>query len=171
VYPAHTPPSEIAQVRTVTATFQAGHASSILVTRSTAKGLVSSLLNMPKLFEHQHNKNDRAGYIYSMIIGTRPTEVPCQAELHGPRIGLAEVDHARCRAHFVPNIFMSFSCKDWAQSPTTGMPAVIACCYGEGDDHVLCQGARDLPSRARRLLLGPTLARSPHARPTPVRRR
>jgi hypothetical protein len=70
--------------------------------------------------------------MYSMIIGTRPTEVPCQAELHGPRIGLAEVDHARCRAHFVPNMFMSFSCKDWAQSPTTGMPAVIACCYGEG---------------------------------------
>jgi hypothetical protein len=29
-------------------------------------------------------------------------------------------------------MFMSFSCKDWAQSPTTGMPAVIACCYGEG---------------------------------------
>jgi hypothetical protein len=83
--------------------FQAGYASSILVTRSTAKGLVSSLLNMPKLFEHQHNKNDRAGYMYSMIIG--------------PRIGLAEVDHARCRAQFVPNIFMSFSCKDLAQSP------------------------------------------------------
>jgi hypothetical protein len=58
---------------------------------------------MPKLFEHQHNKNDRAGYMYSMIIGTRPTEMPCQAGLHGPRIGLAEVDHARCRAHFVPN--------------------------------------------------------------------
>ena len=40
--PEHTPPSEIAQVRTVTATFQAGHASSILVTRSSASLLYDS---------------------------------------------------------------------------------------------------------------------------------
>ena len=46
------------------------------------------------------------------------------------------------------------------------MPAVIACCDGEGDDHVLCQGARDLPSRAS--AFRSTLARSPHARPTPA---
>jgi hypothetical protein len=49
--------------------FQAGHASSILVTRSTSSLLVNSLLVWPKLFEHPDGKNDQAGHTYSMIIG------------------------------------------------------------------------------------------------------
>jgi hypothetical protein len=49
--------------------FQAGHASSILVTRSTSSLLVNSLLVWPNLFEHPDGKNDQAGHADSMIIG------------------------------------------------------------------------------------------------------
>jgi hypothetical protein len=41
----HAPPPEIGRLGTPAATFQAGHASSILVTRSTASGPVASLLD------------------------------------------------------------------------------------------------------------------------------
>jgi hypothetical protein len=51
VFPEHTPPSEIAQARAVTATFQAGHASSILVTRSRAKALVGAFFGMAEIME------------------------------------------------------------------------------------------------------------------------
>jgi hypothetical protein len=39
--------------------FQAGHASSILVTRSSASLLVNSLFSLPKLFEHPDEKNNQ----------------------------------------------------------------------------------------------------------------
>jgi hypothetical protein len=45
--------------------FQAGHASSILVTRSAASALVNSLSTVPKLlFEHPHDENNQAGHLY-----------------------------------------------------------------------------------------------------------
>jgi hypothetical protein len=39
-----------------------------------------------------------------MIVGARSAEVPCHAGLHGRESGSADVDDARCRAQFVPNI-------------------------------------------------------------------
>jgi hypothetical protein len=48
--------------------FQAGHASSILVTRSRALLLANSAFNVPKLFEHPDDKNNQAGHVYFMII-------------------------------------------------------------------------------------------------------
>jgi hypothetical protein len=74
--------------------FQAGHASSILVTRSSASLLVNSAFNVPKLFEHPDDKNSQAGHVYSMIIGARCAEAPCQIRLHGPSNRVCEVDQA-----------------------------------------------------------------------------
>jgi hypothetical protein len=48
--------------------FQAGHASSILVTRSIASPLVNSHFRWPELFEHADDKNSQAGHAHSMII-------------------------------------------------------------------------------------------------------
>jgi hypothetical protein len=46
-----------------TARFQAGHASSILVTRSRAKLLVNFSFNVPELFERPDDKNNHAGHV------------------------------------------------------------------------------------------------------------
>jgi hypothetical protein len=59
----------VARVHTLTATFQAGHASSILVTRSRASLLVNAGFNVPKLFEYGDDKKNQAGHLYFMIIG------------------------------------------------------------------------------------------------------
>ena len=48
--------------------FQAGHASSILVTRSRASLLVNAGFNVPKLFEYGDDKKNQAGHLYFMII-------------------------------------------------------------------------------------------------------
>jgi hypothetical protein len=48
--------------------FQAGHASSILVTRSKASLLFTALLKVPKLFEQVDDKNGKAGHASSMIM-------------------------------------------------------------------------------------------------------
>jgi hypothetical protein len=61
---SHRPPAGA-----VAATFQAGHASSILVTRSRASLLVNAGFNVPKLFEYGDDKKNQAGHLYFMIIG------------------------------------------------------------------------------------------------------
>jgi hypothetical protein len=68
--------------------FQAGHASSILVTRSSASLLVNSPFALPQLFEQPDDKNNQAGHMYFMIIGASYTETPCQSRLLGIEIGL-----------------------------------------------------------------------------------
>jgi len=52
VSPEHISPPEIARVRSVIATFQDGHASSILVTRSAAFTLVRPEALRPVVIEH-----------------------------------------------------------------------------------------------------------------------
>jgi hypothetical protein len=88
--------------------FQAGHASSILVTRSTSSFLVRTTFGGPDIFEHPGDNNDQAGHASSMIMRRYllnclvrvlfwPTNpAPCCSCLR------------RIRAQFVPNV-TSFS--------------------------------------------------------------
>jgi hypothetical protein len=48
--------------------FQAGHASSILVTRSTTSFLVKCTFSLPNIFEYPGDNNDQAGHVHFMII-------------------------------------------------------------------------------------------------------
>jgi hypothetical protein len=62
-----------------TATFQAGHASSILVTPLHIIAPSQLTFSVPGLFEHRDDKNNQAGHAYFMIIAARSPDVPCQA--------------------------------------------------------------------------------------------
>jgi hypothetical protein len=76
----------------VIATFQAGHASSILVTRSRASALVNAL-SAPKLFKHVDDKNNQAGHLFFMIIGARPPMRLVRRDFMSCESGGVKVDH------------------------------------------------------------------------------
>jgi hypothetical protein len=79
--------------------FQAGHASSILVTRSTALLLVNSTLSVPNLFEHQDDKTNQAGHAHFMIIACDLSKCLVRQDFRSRESRYSEVDQARS----VPN--------------------------------------------------------------------
>jgi hypothetical protein len=78
----------------VAATFQAGHASSILVTRSIASFLVRSTLSLPNIFEHPGDNNDQAGHVHFMIIAGDESKCLVGRDFMRPASWVCDVDQA-----------------------------------------------------------------------------
>jgi hypothetical protein len=78
--------------------FQAGHASSILVTRSTSSRLVNSPFQRAQIFEHSGDNNEQAGHAHSMIIGARVPKCLVNLEFTGRESELITADPCPIRA-------------------------------------------------------------------------
>jgi hypothetical protein len=88
--------------------FQAGHAISILVTRSTASLLVRRTFAVPQLFEHSDNKTNQAGHVHFKIIAGDASKCLVRQDFMGPVSRVCEVDQAGSVPNSCP-ILTSFS--------------------------------------------------------------
>jgi hypothetical protein len=86
----------------------AGHASSILVTRSPASFLVRSTFSLPNIFEHPGDNNDQADHVHFMIIAGDESKCLVGRDFIRPASWVCEVDQAGSVPNSCP-IVTSFS--------------------------------------------------------------